>query len=147
MTYTPFYEGDQVSSVGGDAVGKLISVASQSAAWVNWESGSRSGLDLVDLRDIEPIQVVAAPRQVVATVRSVYAAQGGDGVVDFLAASGQLGDWPLIAEGALNFVVGRLRGSLSMDLPYEELSDDAREDVLHTAALRLLRDAVTPEEQ
>lgn len=152
MTHvTPFYEGDLVTSVRlGDEPrqGTLIAIASQDAAWVKWEPGLgevTGVLELVDLYDVTPsASYIAAPTPVV-TVRTVHASTGSHGVVDYLAATGQLEDWPRIAEQALNFVIGKLRASASMDLPYEELPQEHVETVLHTAALRLLRDAVTPE--
>lgn len=141
MDYTGFYEGDDVSYVGTampPAHGKLLSAASETAAYVKWVTGARAGqIDVYSLHDLQPTAQLAPHH----AVRQVMASGGEAGVLNHLASTRALENWPAIATDVLRYTAELIRVDSSMETPHEQLDPAEFERVLALASRALLRDA------
>lgn len=156
MDRTVFLEGDHVDYLGDGldglppAQGRIMALASKTAAHVEWLSGLRIGeIDVVSVHDLEKsasLAAVAAPKISAAVlVRQVMHREGTPGVLQYLAAINQLSTWEDIAADVLRFVESRLRVDASMELPYETLRSDEVDEIIKSSALTLLRDKFSDE--
>jgi hypothetical protein len=155
MHVTAFYEGDSVAYVGDaldgiePATGTLMAFASSRAAHVKWLTGQRTGeIDIVDIYDLMPTASVASlvsPTITATSVRQVHAAEGCEGVLNYLANAQQLGGWPDIAKAAHAFVTSAIKADASMELVWEQLGPDEVDKVASLAATVLLRDSFSEE--
>lgn len=154
---TFFREGDHVDYLGDGLDGlppaqaKIMMVASNTSAHVEWLSGPKEGgMDLVSLFDLEhsaSFSAVEAPKiGGPVLVRQVMHREGSAGVLQYLAATHQLVTWEDIAADALRYVEGRLRVDASMEMPYETLSSDEIDQVIRASARVLLRDKFSDSE-
>lgn len=136
-----FLQGADVSYVGvamPPARGKLLSFASESAAYVRWATGARSGqIVLYDLRDLEPTDQLPD----YLAVKHAMAIEGETGVINHLASARELVTWTDIATRVLRFTAEQLRHDASMETPGEQLDPEQFERVLAVASRVLLRDA------
>lgn len=151
VTYIGSADDDGVTL--GDK-GRLLAFASDNAAHVQWLGGIREGhVTLVDVEDIDnasqkyavahhddladsldvgPIQTVGA--------RSVYDAAGPEGTLVHMASQGQLSGLSRIAEGALDWVCGKIRSELAFMTSIAALDPNEQEEVIRMAACTTLRD-------
>lgn len=148
---TVFSEGDHVDYLGDGADGippargRIMAVASQHGVHVKWLTGPRvDRIDMVSIYDLEKSASAVVTDAPVITATSVWRAMKDDGeagVLTFLAAAKQTDTWTDIARDTLEFVEARLRADASMELPYEQLTDDQVERVVSLGARTLLAQA------
>jgi hypothetical protein len=147
-----FFEGEPVRWCGGGGIraeGHIVSVDSDYAANVKWATGPQAHeITLTDLFDIEKASSKRDddPMHLVA-VRRAYDSEREVGVLNFLASNEYTEGWTKIASDVLHYTRERLRADASMDLVDEQLSTPEQARVVEAAALVLLRDAFSEEDE
>lgn len=159
---TPVREGQIVAwsslAIDGHGVGdegRLLSVAG-SCAHVTWSTGLMSGV--TEVVSVHDISATASRDQdpladsldfgglVSSAARDVYEAQGPEGVVGALSATGHLSSFEQIAEEALALVASRVRSDPSLREAVSTLDDEDAEAVVRLASAVLIRDAFGTDE-
>jgi hypothetical protein len=152
---TVFYDGESIRWVGAgnfQAEGSIVAVDTVSqAAHVKWASGPDIGdMTFVDLFDIEPVTARKVkdedPMHLVA-VRNAYDDGAESGVLNFLASNSYTNSWSKIASDVFAYTQQRIRADASMELVDEQLSIPEKQKVVAAAAMALLRDAFSDEEE
>lgn len=149
-----FFDGQKVSYVGHEGegtpkigdLGQVVAVGN-TASHVKWKTGSLKD----EFREVDHMSIVPVAGQaeidtfsgglLAFSARDVHAARGTDGVVDALNEAGHLGSFEAIAEEALGLVASRIRNDPSIREAMAAIGDEAGEDLVATAAVRLLSDA------
>lgn len=150
-------EGARVAFVGDDGplpVGTIGTVLADagSGAHVLWPTG----IMLMASMDITAVAATAGHDGLddsldvgvlrVEGVRRIADQQGVAGVLNVMADSGHLANFPQIADEAWNFIQGRIRADAAIRAVAEELPDEDAEALYATATAALIRDAFAGDE-
>lgn len=154
-------EGARISYVGNGHDGRVLGERGRLLArdhrsgHVRWADSS---ITLIDLDDIAPVastfgaarapdrdeledSLAVGPIQAVG-LRQVLDTEGHAGVLNAMAAAGQLGGLAGIAEDSLSFTAQRIRQEPAFREAVAQLDDDEVDALIQFVAQVLLRDAV-----